>query len=167
MKHASVIFALLAPTMLLTAPRSSGKHAASPQELKKKNSHPAPHKLSYSWKNPKIQPSPPPPLTGKQMGVIDTPGIPPLGYEMDGNVKVFRLYAQPIEQFITNGKEAEYEKLIPAKNKFHHHDHMNIVQKIHAWGFNGSTPGPTIEAHEGDRIRLVVTNELPEPMTVH
>lgn len=31
---------------------------------------------------------------------------------------------------------------------------------IHAWGFNGRTPGPTIEAVEGDRVRILVTNEL-------
>ena len=40
---------------------------------------------------------------------------------------------------------------------------------LHAlcWGYNGQTPGPTIEADEGDRIRLYVTNRLPEPTTVH
>jgi FtsP/CotA-like multicopper oxidase with cupredoxin domain len=26
------------------------------------------------------------------------------------------------------------------------------------WGYNGTTPGPTIEAIEGDRVRLYVTN---------
>ena len=35
------------------------------------------------------------------------------------------------------------------------------------WGYNGSTPGPTIEAVEGDRIRILVTNRLPEHTTVH
>lgn len=35
------------------------------------------------------------------------------------------------------------------------------------WGFNGSTPGPTIEAVEGDRVRILVTNNLPEPTAVH
>jgi FtsP/CotA-like multicopper oxidase with cupredoxin domain len=38
---------------------------------------------------------------------------------------------------------------------------------IKAWGYNGSTPGPTIEVTEGDRVRLYVTNRLPEPTTVH
>ena len=38
---------------------------------------------------------------------------------------------------------------------------------IKAWGYNGSTPGPTIEAVEGDRIRLLVTNKLPEHTTIH
>lgn len=35
------------------------------------------------------------------------------------------------------------------------------------WGYNGSVPGPTIEATQGDRVRFVVENRLPEPTTVH
>ena len=35
------------------------------------------------------------------------------------------------------------------------------------WGYNGQTPGPTIEAVEGDRVRIFVTNHLPEPTTLH
>lgn len=35
------------------------------------------------------------------------------------------------------------------------------------WGYNGSMPGPTIEVTQGDRVRIVVHNELPEPTTVH
>jgi len=39
--------------------------------------------------------------------------------------------------------------------------------KAHLWGYNGSSPGPTIEAVEGDRVRIFVTNKLPEHTTVH
>ncbi|WP_437999153.1 copper oxidase [Sorangium sp. So ce185] len=39
--------------------------------------------------------------------------------------------------------------------------------KSEVWGYNGGTPGPTIEAVEGDRLRIYVTNRLPEPTTVH
>ena len=35
------------------------------------------------------------------------------------------------------------------------------------WGFNGSMPGPTIEVTQGDRVRIIVHNELPEETTVH
>ncbi len=38
---------------------------------------------------------------------------------------------------------------------------------VDCWGYNGSTPGPTIEAVEGDRVRILVTNHLPEPTSVH
>jgi FtsP/CotA-like multicopper oxidase with cupredoxin domain len=37
----------------------------------------------------------------------------------------------------------------------------------HCWGYNGRTPGPTIEAVAGDRVRIYVTNRLFEPTTVH
>ncbi|HEY0881781.1 MAG TPA: copper oxidase, partial [Archangium sp.] len=39
--------------------------------------------------------------------------------------------------------------------------------RIKAWGYNGSTPGPTIEVTQGDRVRIYVTNRLPEATTVH
>jgi FtsP/CotA-like multicopper oxidase with cupredoxin domain len=39
--------------------------------------------------------------------------------------------------------------------------------KARCWGYNGSTPGPTIEAVEGERVRIYVTNKLPEPTSVH
>ncbi|AKF03240.1 multicopper oxidase family protein [Sandaracinus amylolyticus] len=35
------------------------------------------------------------------------------------------------------------------------------------WGYNGRTPGPLVEAVEGDRVRIYVTNRLPEPTTIH
>jgi hypothetical protein len=35
------------------------------------------------------------------------------------------------------------------------------------WGYNGSMPGPMIEAVEGDRVRIIVHNNLPEATTVH
>jgi len=35
------------------------------------------------------------------------------------------------------------------------------------WGFNGSMPGPMIEATQGDRVRIVVHNKLPEATSVH
>ncbi len=38
---------------------------------------------------------------------------------------------------------------------------------VNCWGYNGQSPGPTIEAVEGDRVRILVTNKLAEPTTVH
>jgi hypothetical protein len=35
------------------------------------------------------------------------------------------------------------------------------------WGYNGQSPGPTIEVVEGDRVRIFVTNKLPEHTSVH
>ncbi len=39
--------------------------------------------------------------------------------------------------------------------------------KVKIWGYNGMSPGPTIEAVEGDRVRILVTNKLPEHTSVH
>ena len=39
--------------------------------------------------------------------------------------------------------------------------------KVHLWGYNGQSPGPTIECVEGDKVRIFVTNKLPEHTTVH
>jgi FtsP/CotA-like multicopper oxidase with cupredoxin domain len=39
--------------------------------------------------------------------------------------------------------------------------------RVKAWGYNGTTPGPTIEAVEGDRVRILVSNELPEGTSIH
>lgn len=149
---------------------SKRQQPQSPRGLKKREEIKAPKRLSYGWANPKIKPSPPPRLMGKQMGVVQTLGIPPLGYEMDGDIKVFHLIAQPVEKIIVDERKAsDYDLLIPKENKIEHtqHHHTPIVQKIRAWGYNGSTPGPTIEAHEGDRIRIIFKNELPEPTSIH
>jgi FtsP/CotA-like multicopper oxidase with cupredoxin domain len=49
--------------------------------------------------------------------------------------------------------------------EFEHEFAPNLSGRV--WGYNGHTPGPTIEAVEGDELRLYVTNRLPEPTTVH
>ena len=38
---------------------------------------------------------------------------------------------------------------------------------VDCWGFNGSMPGPTIEVHQGDRLRFIVENRLPEVFSMH
>jgi len=38
---------------------------------------------------------------------------------------------------------------------------------LDVWAYNGSVPGPTIRAREGDTIRVHFKNELPQPTTVH
>jgi FtsP/CotA-like multicopper oxidase with cupredoxin domain len=38
---------------------------------------------------------------------------------------------------------------------------------VNMWGYNGQSPGPTIEVVEGDKVRIYVTNRLPEHTTIH
>jgi FtsP/CotA-like multicopper oxidase with cupredoxin domain len=40
-------------------------------------------------------------------------------------------------------------------------------ERVNAYAFNRQVPGPRIEVTEGDRLRIRVRNELPEPTTVH
>jgi len=66
-----------------------------------------------------------------------------LPHRMNGAVKEFHLVAEPVEREMAPGMTA------------------------YLWGYNGQSPGPTIEAVEGDRVRIFVTNRLPEHTTVH
>jgi FtsP/CotA-like multicopper oxidase with cupredoxin domain len=40
-------------------------------------------------------------------------------------------------------------------------------RQVAAYAFNHQVPGPRIRVTEGDRVRVVVTNNLPEPTSVH
>ena len=66
-----------------------------------------------------------------------------LPYRMNNGVKEFHLVAEEIEHEFAPGSKAI------------------------CWGYNGSTPGPTIEATEGDRVRIYVTNLLKESTSMH
>ena len=74
---------------------------------------------------------------------VQTPGISNLPFTMDNGIKVFHLVAEPVKQQI-------------APNKV-----------LDLWGFNSSAPGPTIQVNQGDRVRLIVDNHLPEPTSMH
>ena len=66
-----------------------------------------------------------------------------LPWRMNGDWKEFHLVAEPVVREFAEG------------------------MKAYLWGYNGQSPGPTIEAVEGDKVRIFVTNKLPEHTTVH
>ncbi len=66
-----------------------------------------------------------------------------LPWRMNQGVKEFHLVAEPVVREMAPG------------------------MKAHLWGYNGQSPGPTIEVVEGDRVRIFVTNRLPEHTSVH
>lgn len=74
---------------------------------------------------------------------MTTPDLPDLPHEMDGAVKVFKLIAEPVKR-----------KIAPFKT-------------IDAWGYNGSCPGPTIQVQQGERVRIIFENRLPESTSIH
>lgn len=85
----------------------------------------------------------PPGQPGKDYTPVVTPGGSTLPYRVIDGVKVFHLVGSPIKHEMAPG----------------------LV--TNAWGFNGSTPGPTMEICEGDRVRVYVTNKLPTKLSIH
>src|SRR5207244_1305027 len=69
---------------------------------------------------------------------VETPDVPQLPWRMAGGAKEFHLIAEPVKQ-----------ELMPGKI-------------VNLWGYNGSAPGPTIQVNQGDRVRIIVDNHLPE-----
>ena len=72
-----------------------------------------------------------------------TPDLPKLPWKTVSGAKEFHLVADVVRTEFMPGRQVD------------------------AWGFNGSVPGPTIEIDEGDHIRIVFENRLPEMTTVH
>ncbi|MBM3508086.1 MAG: copper oxidase [Alphaproteobacteria bacterium] len=66
-----------------------------------------------------------------------------LPWRMNQGWKEFHLVAEPVVRELAPGMNA------------------------HLWGYNGQSPGPTIEAVEGEKVRIFVTNRLPEHTTIH
>jgi hypothetical protein len=74
---------------------------------------------------------------------VITTEVGDMPFTMDGEVKVFHLLAQVIRQRIAPNKT------------------------IDVWGFNGSAPGPTFQVTQGDHVRVIFENQLPEPCSIH
>lgn len=74
---------------------------------------------------------------------VQTPDIDKLPYSMEGGYKTFRLSCEIVKREFLPGAVMD------------------------VWGFNGSMPGPTIECFQGDRVRIIVQNCLPEATSMH
>ncbi len=74
---------------------------------------------------------------------VETPDLAKLPFQMKDGVKEFQLHARHTRREFLPG------------------DFIDV------WGYNGSMPGPTIEATEGDRVRIVMHNMLPEATILH
>ncbi len=86
---------------------------------------------------------PPQPSTGRPFYPVVTLNGWSAPWRMNNGWKEFHLVAEPVVREMAPG------------------------MKANLWGYNGQSPGPTIEAVEGDRVRLFVTNKLPEHTTIH
>jgi hypothetical protein len=70
-------------------------------------------------------------------------GAQPLAFREEDGVKVFELTTRPVRWPIL-------EEI-----------------KVTAWTYNGTVPGPLIRVTEGDRVRVLLKNALPEPTSIH
>jgi FtsP/CotA-like multicopper oxidase with cupredoxin domain len=87
---------------------------------------------------PPLQPS-----SGRPYRPVTTLNGWTLPFRMRDGVKEFHLVAEPVVREFAPGFKANL------------------------WGYNGQSPGPTIEVVEGDKLRIFVTNRLPESTTIH
>ena len=76
-------------------------------------------------------------------GRVQTPDTPRLAWRDVGGIKEFQLRAAPLKTEFLPGRAVD------------------------VWGFNGSMPGPIIEVNQGERVRIVVFNDLPEDFSMH
>ena len=83
------------------------------------------------------------PDTGRPYNPVVTLNGWTLPWRTRNGVKEFHLVAEPVTRELAPGMTA------------------------HLWGYNGQSPGPTIEVVEGDRVRIFVTNKLPEHTSIH
>jgi len=84
-----------------------------------------------------------PPSDGRAYNPVVTLNGWSLPWRMNNGVKEFHLVAEPVERELAPGMTARL------------------------WGYNGQSPGPTIEVVEGDRVRIFLTNKLPEHTAMH
>lgn len=74
---------------------------------------------------------------------IQVPDLKKLAWKMVDGIKEFRLVSQAVRR-----------EILPDL-------------WMDTYGYNGDMPGPTIEVNQGDRVRIVLRNELPEATTLH
>ena len=86
---------------------------------------------------------PPLPSSGRPFHPVVTLNGWSLPWRMNQGVKEFHLVAEPVVRELAAG------------------------MKANLWGYNGQSPGPTIEVVEGDRVRIFVTNRLSEATSIH
>ncbi|MDC0675417.1 multicopper oxidase family protein [Nannocystis radixulma] len=101
------------------------------------------HKWESSYSGGAASAARTPGLPGRDYQPTVTPGGATLPWKIVDGVKVYHLVAEEVDHEFAPGLRAL------------------------CWGYNGRVHGPTIEAVEGDRVRVYVTNKLPAPTTVH
>lgn len=77
---------------------------------------------------------------------VEAPGTSKLPFYCEGKTKVFEITAEEVMSVF----DETYEP-----------------GPVYTWGYNGSNPGPVMEILEGERIKVIFKNKLPEATTLH
>ena len=112
--------------------------AASTQTAYAQHVHPAPSAQPQTPRRSEPAPAVPPFEFGSGIVPVVSPDVPNMPWRLENGIKVFDIRVEHVRT-----------ELIPGR-------------VMDGWGFNGSIPGPTIQVTEGDRVRLVVENRLPD-----
>lgn len=100
--------------------------------------------LAQTASQPGIDEAPQSPgVPGDDYAPVIVPNGWTLPYKIVDDVKVFHMTVEEVRHEFAPGLQAK------------------------CWGYNGSVHGPVIEAVQGDRVRIFVTNKLEAPTTVH
>lgn len=84
------------------------------------------------------------PITGENLQTAsESKGGQLLPFKTEGDTKVFELTAKAVKWSILKDVTAT------------------------AWTYNGTVPGPMIRVTEGDKVRIILKNELLKPTTIH
>jgi len=97
---------------------------------------------SYSGGPADVTPLPPG-LPGKHYTPVVIPNGQTLPFKIVDGVKVFHVIAEEVDHYFDSGLRAK------------------------CWGYNGRVNATVIEAVEGERVRIYVTNRLKVPTSVH
>ena len=85
----------------------------------------------------------PPGLPGEHYKPVVVPNGAALPFKVVDGVKVFHLIGEEVDHAFDTGLRAK------------------------CWGYNGRVNSTVIEAVEGERVRIYVTNRLPVPTSIH
>src|SRR5437667_8860646 len=126
-------------TFLLKSALAGASAAALPARAQEHHHPPEPKKGA----RPQKREAAGPPGHAAQLPLVEMPGLERLPWTLEDGVKVFHISADVVRREFLPGRVVD------------------------CWGFNGSMPGPLIEINQGDRVRFVVENNLPEVFSMH
>lgn len=135
------VLSLFLITGLLLAACTAGQAPPSNPPPGENNATPTPGSMAPT--NPEAAHMMEPISAPNVQPAAQTQGGQPLAYREENGVKVFELSTQAVRWPILDGVF------------------------VTAYTYNGTVPGPLIRVTEGDQVRVVVKNELPEPTTIH